>query len=207
MVPYLLPLSGGSWLPTFDWALLSRLDTSLSSAPRKRSRKESVLWASWCKCLVVQACSEMIRRDILEGHGQAASAERKETESPLFQGWGGSRDDWQDMGPGGPGLRCASLLHWGFIPFSSRTCHLGQSFLDKGHCLHYNFVLLTLGVCQRRDPSNGALAAFLLIIPFVELFVMTGKHRNRKESNLQMVIKFRTRFKGTSAQIQLRFFS
>lgn len=27
----------------------------------------------------------------------------------------------------------------------------------------------------------GALAAFLPIIPFVGLFVMTGKHRNRKK--------------------------
>lgn len=113
MVPYLLPLSGGSWLPTFDWALLSRLDTSLSSAPRKRSRKESGLWASRFKCLVAHARSETIRRDTLEGRGQAAGAERKEIESPLFQGWGRSRDGWQDTGlggPGGPGLGCAPPL-------------------------------------------------------------------------------------------------
>lgn len=159
-LPYLLPPSGGSWLPAFGWALLSRLHTSLSSPPRKRSRKESVLWASWCKCLVAHARSEMNRRDILEGHGQGASAETKEMESPLSQGCGGSRDEWQDMGPGDPGFRCASPLCRGLTPFSSITCSLRQSFLDKGHCFHSNFVLLILGLCQRHDRSNGGISSF-----------------------------------------------
>jgi hypothetical protein len=67
LVPYLLPMSGGSWQPTFDRALLSWLDTSLSSVTWKRSRKESGLWSSWCECLVAQARSEMMRCDNLEG--------------------------------------------------------------------------------------------------------------------------------------------
>ena len=81
-LPYLLPLSGGSWLPTLNWTWLSRLDTSWSSAPRKRSRKESGLWSSWCKCLALQARSEMMRRDNLEGYRWAARAQWKEAEAP-----------------------------------------------------------------------------------------------------------------------------
>ena len=81
-LPHLLPLSGGPWLPVLDWARPSRPDTSLSSAPRKLSRKESGLWSSWRKCLAAQARGEMMRRDNLEGHRPAARAERKETEAP-----------------------------------------------------------------------------------------------------------------------------
>lgn len=64
---YLLPLSGGSWLPTLDWALLSLLATSLSSASWKRSRKESGAWSSGWKCLAAQVRSERMRRGQLEG--------------------------------------------------------------------------------------------------------------------------------------------
>lgn len=97
--PYLLPLSGGSWLPTFDWALLSWLNTSLSSAPWKCSRKEPGLRSSCCKCLAAQARSEMMRRDNLEGHRQVASAERQKAKS-LSLGARAEAEMRRDAGPG-----------------------------------------------------------------------------------------------------------
>lgn len=57
----LLP-SSGSWPLTLDWALLSRLDTSLSSAPWKCSRKASGLWSWGCKCLTAHTRSDTMRR-------------------------------------------------------------------------------------------------------------------------------------------------
>lgn len=72
LASYLLPLSG-SWPPTPPWELLPLLDTSLSSAPRKRSRKESGLWSWGYKCLVAHRRSEIMWRHNLEGDRPAAA--------------------------------------------------------------------------------------------------------------------------------------
>lgn len=139
--PYLLPPSG-SWPPTLDWALLSWLDTSLSSAPRKRSRKASGLWFWGCKCLAAHTRSDMIRRHNLKGHRCEALAQRRERKA-LFSFWA--------LGSG------STSLCWG-----------PHSFLWKQCCPHYGFVLPTpqlyKGMSLQMGTSKLSCSPFLLLL-------------------------------------------